>query len=519
MATAEKEAEVDGERCYFVGGGGRPHPARARHMSAASTAPVPASQVGHWAAETDVLIAGNGCAGASASIEAAAAGARVLVVDAAGGWGGASAMSGGEIYLGGGTPVQKACGVEDTPDAMYAFLKLATGPDPAEDKLAVYCEGSLEHFDWLVRCGVTFVPKLWTEPSWEAPTGYGLMYTGGENAHPFADLVPPAPRGHIVHMEDKRPGERSAGWMLMKHLVATAERAGVEVRYNTRTERLVVDGERVVGAEVVSFGERHFVRARRGVVLAAGGFAANPAMLAQHAPRLAGNFLVGTDGDDGRGIRMGQAVGAAVRHMDAGQTSFPTDPALLYRSLLLDARGHRFVNEDTYPGRVGQTALFKQDRKTFLLYDETASEEAARLSGYAVQPTWVSDDLGELAKEMGVAPGVLAGTVATYNAGAERGEDPECHKAARWLRPLAPPYGVLDLRDAPCGVFTTGGLHTSPRGEVLGLEGDPIPGLFAAGRTTSGIPSWGYCSGTSLGDGTFFGRRAGRRAGRSAATA
>ncbi|GII64318.1 putative fumarate reductase/succinate dehydrogenase [Sphaerisporangium krabiense] len=480
-------------------------------MSTASTAPVPVSRVHHWAAEADVLVAGNGCAGASASIEAVAAGAEVLVVDAAGGWGGATAMSGGEIYLGGGTSVQKACGFEDSVDAMYAFLKLATGPDPAEDKLAVYCEGSLEHFDWLVRCGVTFVPKLWTEPSWEAPTGYGLMYTGGENAYPFAGLVPPAPRGHIVHMEDKLPGERSAGWMLIKNLTATQERAGVEVRYNTRAERLVVDGERVVGAEVVTFGERYFVRARRGVVLAAGGFAANPAMLSQHAPRLAtGTFLVGTDNDDGRGIRMGQAVGAAVRHMDAGLAAFPADPALLYRSLLLNGRGHRFINEDTYPGRVGQATVFQQDRKAFLLYDETTNEEAARLAEHVVQPTWVSDDLGELEKEMGIAPGVLAGTVAVYNAGAERGEDPEWHKAAQWLRPLEPPYGVLDLREAPYGVFTIGGLHTSTRGEVLNAEGDPIPGLFAAGRTTSGIPSWGYCSGTSLGDSTFFGRRAGR---------
>lgn len=63
--------------------------------------------------------------------------------------------------------------------APYAFLKLAGGPDPAE--------GRLEHFDWLVGCGVPFVPKLWNEPSWEAPTGYGLMHTGAEGAHPFAD--------------------------------------------------------------------------------------------------------------------------------------------------------------------------------------------------------------------------------------------------------------------------------------------------------------------------------------------
>ncbi|MGA4992172.1 FAD-dependent oxidoreductase [Nonomuraea bangladeshensis] len=483
-------------------------------METTATAPVRASEVPTWAAEVDVLVIGNGCAGASASIEAARAGAEVLVLDAAGGWGGASAMAGGSLYLGGGTPLQKACGVEDSPEAMHAFLKAATGPDPDEAKLAAYCEGSLEHFDWLVACGVPFVPKLWDQPSWEAPTGYGLMYTGGENAHPFDDLVPPAPRGHIPHMEGKRPGERSAGWTLMRHLVATAERAGVRCRYDTRAERLAVDDGVVVGAQVSAYGERCFVRARRGVVLSAGGFAANGPMLAQHAPRLLGNMLIGTDRDDGRGIRMAQAAGAAVRHMEAAQTSFPADPALLCRSLLLDRHGRRFVNEDTYPGRVGQAALYQQDRQVFLLYDDAVAEEVRQTGGHVPEATWVSDDVAELEESMGIAPDVLAETIAAYNAGAEAGRDPLLHKSARWLRPVAAPYGVLDLRGARFGVFTLGGLHTTPQGEVLDLDGEPVPGLFAAGRTTSGVPAWGYCSGTSLGDATFFGRRAGRSAAR-----
>jgi 3-oxo-5alpha-steroid 4-dehydrogenase len=274
---------------------------------------------------------------------------------------------------------------------------------------------------------------------------------------------------------------------------------------------------------VSAFGEASFVRARRGVILAAGGFGANDEMLAAHSPRLQGNWLVGTDGDDGTAIRMAQAAGAAVRHMDAGQTSFPAEPALLYRSLLLDRHGRRFINEDSYAGRTGQACLFHQDRQVFLLFDDRAREEAGdsmRQAGfpmYPVEPTWVSDDLAELEAEIGLAPGVLAATVGQYNAAAAGGTDPLCHKSPRWLRPLEPPYGILDLRGAAYGIFTTGGLHTSVRGEVLSVDGEPIPGLYAAGRTTSGIPAWGYCSGTSLGDSTFFGRRAGRAAAVAAA--
>src|SRR4029077_16620642 len=115
------------------------------------------------------------------------------------------------------------------------------------------------------------------------------------------------------------------------------------------------------------------------------------------APRLLGpNFLVGTDTDDGRGIRIAQAAGAAVRHMDAAQTSFPADPALLFRALLLDARGRRFINEDTYPGRTGQTALFFQRRQVFLLFDEEIDRQVKESGAPSAEATWVSADLGEL---------------------------------------------------------------------------------------------------------------------------
>ena len=69
----------------------------------------------------------------------------------------------------------------------------------------------------------------------------------------------------------------------------------------------------------------------------------------------------------------------------------------------------------------------------------------------------------------------------------------------------------LNLRGMTGG-FTLGGLQTSVDSEVLHVDGDPIPGLYAAGRCTSGLSAWGYCSGISLGDGSFFGRRAGIRA-------
>ncbi|MDT4943547.1 MAG: 3-oxo-5alpha-steroid 4-dehydrogenase, partial [Pseudonocardiales bacterium] len=91
------------------------------------------------------------------------------------------------------------------------------------------------------------------------------------------------------------------------------------------------------------------------------------------------------------------------------------------------------------------------------------------------------------------------------------GADPLFHKRQPTLTPLVPPLAAFDMRSdkfvyAP---FTLGGLHTLVGGEVLDLDGAPVAGLYAAGRTTSGVAAQGYCSGLSLGDSTFFGRRAG----------
>src|SRR5690348_9883618 len=106
-------------------------------------APRPASEISSWDGESDVVIVGYGCAGASAAIGAAESGASVTILERAGAGGGASAMAGGEIYMGGGTPIQKACGFDDTPEAMFDFLTAATGPAPNTEKLPIYCERSV----------------------------------------------------------------------------------------------------------------------------------------------------------------------------------------------------------------------------------------------------------------------------------------------------------------------------------------------------------------------------------------
>ncbi len=468
--------------------------------------PIPVGDVEAWDLDTDVVVVGLGAAGACAAIEADTAGARTVVLEAAGSGGGTSAMSGGLIYLGGGTPIQTDCGFEDSAEEMFAFLMAACGPDPDEAKVRVFCDRSVDHYHWLVDHGVPFKAEFHPEPGLESPNEAALCFSGGEDAWPFDRIAAPAPRAH------KPQFTGTAGGFLMERLLAAVETGGATVECDVIAQRLVVDGDEVVGLLARRAGRDLLVRARRGVVLTAGGFVLDDAMVDQHVPELARcSFRLGNEHDRGSAIRMAQAVGAAVRRMNAAEVAVPlTPPRSLVAGILVNGAGQRFINEDTYYGRVGQEALFCQDGRVFLIVDEELYQPT-RAGHHA---TWVAESVEELESDIGLPEGSLGATLQLYNRSAVEGEDPVFHKAAAFVRPLVPPLGAFDLtvENSIYAAFTLGGLSTLPDGEVLGVDGSPIAGLFAAGRTTAGIAAFGYASGISLGDATFFGRLAGRRA-------
>jgi 3-oxo-5alpha-steroid 4-dehydrogenase len=474
-----------------------------------SVSPLAVNEVDSFDLETDVLVAGFGAAGSCAAHAALEAGAQVLVTERASGAGGAAALAEGIVYLGGGTPVQRACGFDDSVDNMTRYLMAACGPDPDEAKIVAYAEASLEHFAWLVARGVQYDARLDPETQM-APRGTeGLVWSGGEDAWPFSDIAVPAPRGHLAKTE------RATGWLLMQTISEAAVEAGACVSYDTRVERLVVDDGRVVGAQATCYGDPITIRARRGVVLATGGFIWNDEMLGRHAPALLlGTWKVGTEADDGRGIEMAQALGARVKNMHAGEVSLPIiPPRRLVEGIIVDGKGQRFINEDTYMGRVGQEALYGRDATCFLVIDEAGYEP----NWMGLEASWVCETVAELESEMGLAPGSLETTLSLYNRHAQFGADPVFHKRPERVRPLVPPLGAFDLRrgSAPYAPFTLGGLETTVSGEVVHLAGSPIPGLFAAGRATAGVCSFGYASGLSIGDSMIFGRFAGSSAARS----
>jgi 3-oxo-5alpha-steroid 4-dehydrogenase len=525
-----------------------------------------------WDEAADVFVVGFGAAGASAAIEARTGGAEVLVADRFSG-GGASKLSAGVVYFGGGTRLQRESGWDDTPENMYRYLALEAEDAVSEQTLRAFCERSVETFEWLCAMGVPFPPSGEALKTSDPPDACTLYFSGNELCPPYSEAASPAPRGH------RALGKGLTGHLVFAGLSRTAIQAGARVRTNTRAERLVVnEGGEVLGVELaeiapvaaplhelgkllVTYGgafsegataifqrelarfeerivRRRFVRARGGVVLSAGGFVFNPALMREHAPNYAASSMrLGTAGDDGRGILLGRAAGGAIDRMNrCCAWRFINPPTAWTRGVLVGLDGTRICNEELYGSKIGEYLADGHGGRGVLVIDQ-AMMDAARaqmrtetMGGFQLVFGAANNYLNHekastleaLADACGIARERLAQTVAEYNRGVEEGRD-ALGKSAGALHAIAKPpfYGIncdLDTVKFPTPCITLGGLVVDGlSARVVRESGDPIHGLYAAGRNAVGVSSHSYVSGLSVSDGIFSGRNAGAAAAARAA--
>lgn len=521
----------------------------------------------HWDARCDVLVVGFGAAGAAAAIAAKEGGAQVVIADRFEG-GGATTRSGGVVYAGGGTPHQRNAGYDDTPDAMFRYLRQETGDAIGEATLRQFCEDSRGLIAWLESIGADFRS---TEPPPKTSypkDGIYLYYSGNESVPAYAEHAAPAPRGHRTR------GSWMSGKVLFELLKVRAAQLEIPVMTQTAVRRLIVDGDgAVVGAEMwqlepgsaaarrhqklmrraeavhniaqnwadrlraqalaieLSEGRTMRVRTARGVVLSTGGFIFNREMVARYAPKYAQTMRLGSTGCDGSGIRLGQSVGGVAARMNTVSAwRFINPPTAWPKGIVVDQQGRRFCNEQVYGAKLGVEMCEDHGGRGWLILDRALRRAAMRealfggLWFFQSVPAFFlmlfaprAKTLDALAAKIGMPADALRASVDVYNAAIDaRREDP-LGKADSMRAPLKEaPYYAFDISanstTFPCPAITLGGLRVDEAsGAVLNERGQTIAGLYAAGRTAIGIASNRYVSGLSLADCLWSGRRAGRQ--------
>lgn len=523
-----------------------------------------------WDAACDVLVVGVGLAGVCAALRASEDKSLDVIAIDRGAGGGASKLSGGVVYMGGGTRAQKEAGVEDSAENMANYLSFEAGNIVRADTVQRFARASTRFQDWLEGYGARFGGPATTEKT-SYPETASLYYSGNELTVPGRERATPAQRGHRAKPAKGGEPTKLSGQYLLPPLIASMERQpNVRFFRQTRATRMVVDRDgAVVGIEVrripgafarwrhargmamvnnlivsvLGLGSRLTaavvgaergarpmrIRVRKGVVLSAGGFTYNREMMAKTAPDYLGSYPLGTIGDDGSGIKLGMTVGARTDQLDRiSAWKFLYAPENWVKSCTVGPDGERLVGEEYYGARTGEAVFGKAGGRGWMimdqpLFDMVEAEIKAmkklffqKVTFKAIQNDYTTkaDTIEELAAGLGLPVDRVAATIAAYNGHIERGEPDPLGKSEKYRRKIETgPFYATDIGDSlklsPIPALTMGGLVVDEdTGEVQSSEGGKVPGLYAAGRTAVGICSHYYVSGLSLGDCVWSGMRA-----------
>lgn len=551
-----------------------------------------------WDKEVDVLVVGSGAGGLLSALVAADNHAEVLVVEKEKLWGGTSATSGAGIWIP-ASDQAAAAGFHDNVDDAFKYVRALSADNVPDANIRAYVENAAPMLRWLgqhteIEYQAFPYPDYHAENPGGSPTGYRthmpLPLDGRKLGKDVETLRYASPAASLFgylnwHFDETYMllfRQKGWWWHLAKSLarywldlpfrfksgkdrrltLGNALAGGLRLALNERgvplwlespMRELVRDESgRVTGAVIEQRGKPLCIRARKGVVLAAGGFDKNAEMRAQYAPDYpSAQYSGGTSGNTGDSIRAGQAVGAKTMNMQSAWAApvfhipgedrgrLCTIERALPGCIMVNQHGKRYLNEAASYHIVGQQMARARDEGTdpsWMIFDHTFRHKYPMGPLLPLVPDWAqngmvklvmhrADTIAGLAKEIGVDPAALEATVARFNAHAAKGEDPDFHRGEAaydkmygdprhgpnpCLAPiLEPPFYAFAIH--PGDIGTNGGLVTDDKARVIGEDGEPIPGLYAIGNNAASAMGESYPgAGVTIGPALTFGYVAAR---------
>ena len=547
-----------------------------------------------WDKEVDVLVVGSGAGGMLSALVAAKNHADVLIIEKEPLWGGTSATSGAGIWIP-ASDQAVAAGFHDSVEDAFKYVRALSADNVPDENIRAYVENASKMLRWMgANTEIDYhafpYPDYHAENPGGSPTGYRTHMPSPLDGKQLGDDVRTlrfaSPAASLFGYLNWHFDEtyillfRAKGWWW--HLARSLARYWFDwpFRFTSRKDRRLTLGNALAGGLRLALNEakvplwldsplvelveeqgkvtgaviRHKkrelrVRARKGVVLAAGGFDKNQAMRNEHAP-LYPNALYsgGTGGNTGDAIRAGQALGAETMNLqstwaapvfyvpgeDRGRLC--TIERALPGSLMVNQQGERYLNEAASYHVTGQQMARRQREHgdaspTWFVFDHTYRHSYPVGPVYPLVPDWLQNGMvktilkkgrtiAELAEAMGVDPSRLEATIARFNEHAVKGEDPDFHRGDAaydkmygdprvapnpCLRPLDKgPFYAMPMY--PGDIGTNGGLKTDPRARVLDAKGQPIPGLYAIGNSAASAMGESYPgAGVTIGPALTFG--------------
>jgi 3-oxosteroid 1-dehydrogenase len=549
-----------------------------------------------WDHEVDFLVVGSGGGGLAAGIRAHDLGASTLIVEKSDLYGGSTALSGGVVWVPANRYMARA-GLADSREAGLRYLQKVTEGISSSERLQAYVEAAPRMLDYLAEHTHVLFESLADYPDYYPEEEGGAR--GGRSCEPLAfdarrlgsefehqRLHPPeymiwgwmtvrAAEGkplmradwqgqkilarealkYFLDLPERLRGRRNRrltlGGALVARLRLSLMERGVPLWLDTPLRDLVTEGDRVAGAVVERDGRVLRVRARRGVLLAAGGFEHNAELRHRHQQEPTGSdWTVGSESNTGDTLEIGQRVGAGFDLLDDSWwcpvTRVPAEPFLrvvvfeknLPGSIIVDQKGERFMNEAAPYNDVGKS-IYRAHREGASAIPAHLVFDAEFRSRYSVGPIFPSrmqpdrriperlrglltraDTLDELAGAIGVDAAGLKRTIARFNELARSGKDLDFHRGDSRqdrfytlytdvpnpnLGPIEkPPF--YSLRVWPGDLGTKGGLRTDANARVLRDSGDAIPGLYATGNCAASVMGRTYPgAGGTIGPSMTFG--------------